>query len=111
MSSVKSPEEKKRLSLKHDRRNVFRENSKASRKNVAKGKQRRLMNERRKIAQLLGKLTGELDDDVISAAELRIKSTVTQNKHRGFEKTPDKPLGEVIQRKLQRRREKGMLGV
>jgi hypothetical protein len=110
MSRIKNPEEKKRLSLKHDRRNVFRENSKASRKNIAKGKQRRQMNERRKIAQVLGKLTGPVDEDVASAAELRVKLTITHSKNRGFEKTPDKPLGEVIQRKMERRREKGILG-
>ncbi len=110
MSTIKNPEEKKRLSLKRDRRNVFGENSKASRKNIARGKQRRLMAERRQIAQVLGKLTGQIDDDVASDAELQVKLTVTHSKNRGFEKMPDKPLGEVIQRKMKRRREKGILG-
>jgi hypothetical protein len=68
------------------------------------------MNERRKIAQVLGKLTGPVDDDVSSDAELRVKLTITHSKNRGFEKHPDRPLGEVIQRKLARRREKGILG-
>jgi hypothetical protein len=36
MSKTKIPEEKKRLSLEKDRRNTFRENSKSSRKNIAK---------------------------------------------------------------------------
>jgi len=110
LSRIKHPEEKKRLSLKRDCRNVFRENSKASRKNIPKAKQRRQMNERRKIAQVLGKLTGPVDEDVASAAELRVKLTITLSKNRGFEKTPDKPLGEVIQRKMERRREKRILG-
>jgi hypothetical protein len=110
VSTIKNPEEKKRLSLKRDRRNVFGENSKASRKNIARGKQRRLMAERRQIAQVLGKLTGQIDDDVASDAELQVKLTVTHSKNRGFEKMPDKPLGEVIQRKMKRRREKGILG-
>jgi hypothetical protein len=110
MSSIKNPEDKKRLSLKRDRRNVFRENSKASRKNIARGKQRRQMNERREIAQVLGRLAGQIDDDVASNAELRVKLTITQSKNRGFEKLPDKPLGEVIQRKMARRRQKGVLG-
>jgi hypothetical protein len=34
MSTIKNPEEKKRLSLKHDRRNVYGENAKASRKGI-----------------------------------------------------------------------------
>jgi hypothetical protein len=110
VSTIKNPEEKKRLSLKRDRRNVFGENSKASRKNIARGKQRRLMAERRQIAQVLGKLTGQIDDDVASDAELQVKLTVTHSKNRGFEKMPDKPLDEVIQRKMKRRREKGILG-
>jgi hypothetical protein len=110
MSKIKHPEEKKRLSLKRDCRNVFGENSKASRKNISKGKQRRQMNERRKIVQVLQRLTSPVDDDVASAAELRVKLTITHSKNRGFEKMPDKPLGEVIQRKMERRREKGILG-
>jgi len=110
MSKIKSPTEKKGLSLKRDRRNIFGENSKASRKNIAKGKRRRQMTERREIVQLLGRLTGEVDDDAASDAELRVKLTITHSKNRGFEKLPDKPLAEVIQRKLTRRRQKGMLG-
>jgi len=110
VSRIKHPEEKKRLSLKRDRRNIFGENSKASRKNISKGKQRRQMNERRKIAQVLGKLSGPVDEDAASNAELRVKLTITHSKNRGFEKMPDKPLGEVIQRKMKRRREKGILG-
>ena len=110
MSSVKNPGEKKRLSLKRDRRNIFGENSKASRKNIARGKQRRQMTERRAIAQILGQLSGQIDDDAALEAELNIKMKITNSKHRGFEKNPDRPLGEVIQRRLRRRREKGMLG-
>jgi hypothetical protein len=110
VSKVKNPRQKKRLSLERDRRNVFRENSKSSRKNVAWGKQRRQMNERRGIAQLLGRLTGQIDDDAASNAELRVKLMIAHSKNRGFEKHPDRPLGEVIERKLNRRREKGMLG-
>jgi len=109
MSKVKNPEQKKNLSLKRDRRNVFGENSKSSRKNIAMGKQRRQMNERRGIAQLLGVLTGHVDDDAASDAELRVKLTIAHSKNRGFQKHPDKPLGDAIQRKLEKRRRKGML--
>src|SRR5215467_1136838 len=110
MSTVKNPKQKKRLSLDRDRRNVFGENSKASRKNIAKGKQRRQMNERRHISQLLAQLSGQIEDDAASETELRIKIEITKNKNRGFEKMPDKSLKEVIERKLERRRTKGMLG-
>ena len=110
MSKIKSPTEKKDLSLKHDRRNIFRENSKASQKNIAKGKQRRQMNERREVAQLLGRLTGQVEEDHATHTELRVKLAITHSKNRGFEKTPDKPLAEVIRRKQGRRVQKGMLG-
>jgi hypothetical protein len=110
MSKVKNPTAKKQLSLERDRRNVYNENAKASRKNIPKGKQRRKMNERRKIAQVLGQLTGQVEEDVASNAELSIKLTITHSKNRGFEKMPDKPLSEVVRRKMERRQEKGMLG-
>ena len=111
MSTVKNPKEKKRLSLSRDRRNIFGENSKSSRKNIARGKQRRQMSERREIAQLLGGLVGRVsDDDAAADTELQVKLAITRSKNRGFDKHPDKPLGEVIQRKLAKRSEKGMLG-
>lgn len=111
MSRVKSPSEKKRLSLSRDRRNIFGENSKSSRKNIARGKQRRQMSERREIVQLLGRLVGEVkEDDAAADTELRVKLAITRSKNRGFEKHPDKPLEEVIKRKLAKRSEKGMLG-
>jgi hypothetical protein len=58
MSTIKNPEEKKRLSLARDRRNRFGENSKSSRKNIPRGKQRRHMDERRTVAEVLGHLKG-----------------------------------------------------
>ena len=68
------------------------------------------MSERREM-QLLGKLVGSVnDDDAAADAELRVKLAIARSKNRGFEKHPDKPLGEVIQRKLAKRSEKGMLG-
>jgi hypothetical protein len=110
MSKIKNPSQKKRLSLKRDRRNIFGENSKSSRKNIARGKQLRQMSERRRIAQVLGKLTGQVCDDAASDAELRVKLAITDSKNRGFKKHPDKPLGYAIERTLSKRRRKGMLG-
>jgi hypothetical protein len=110
MSKVTNPKQKKRLSLERDRRNVFGENSKSSRKNIARNKQRRQMEERRAISQLLRGLTGQVDNDAASNTELRVKLKVAHSKNCGFKKDRDKPLGEAIQRKLDRRRRKGMLG-
>ena len=69
MSKSKTPPEKKQLSLERDRRNVFGENSKSSRKNIAKGKQRQHMDERRGVAQALGNLRGDVNEDVATDAE------------------------------------------
>jgi hypothetical protein len=109
VSKIKNPEQKKRLSLERDRRNLFGENSKSSRRNIARSKQLRQMNERRGIAQVLGRLTGQVGDDVASNAELQVKLAITDSNNRGFQKHPDKPLREVIERKLAKRRDKGML--
>ena len=110
MSKIKSPTQKKSLSLKRDRRNIFGENSKSSRKNIAKGKQLGHMDERRAVSQVLSRLTGQVDDDVASETELQVKLSITDSRNRGFRKHPDKPLGEVIERKMAKRRRKGILG-
>jgi len=99
VSKVKTPTEKKRLSLTRDRRNTYGENSKSSRKNIAKAKQRRHMDERRAVAHVLKGLNGQVDDDVASDAELEVKVTIADSRNRGFRKTPDKPLGVVLPRK------------
>jgi hypothetical protein len=95
VSKLKNPTQKKRLSLERDRRNVYGENSKSSRKNIAKGKQRRHMDERRAVADVLGRLKGPVDDDVASAAELQVKVTIADSRNR---KVPDEPLGVVLAR-------------
>jgi len=99
VSKVKTPTEKKRLSLTRDRRNTYGENSKSSRKNIAKAKQRRHMDERRAVAHVLKGLNGQVDDDVASDAELEVKVTIADSRNRGFRKTPDKQLGVVLTRK------------
>ena len=99
MSTIKNPSQKKRLSLERDRRNTYGENSKSSRKNIAKAKQRQHMDERRSVTHILGQLKGQADDDVVSQAELEVKLAIADSRNRGFKKVPDKPLGIVLARK------------
>jgi hypothetical protein len=99
VSRVKTPREKKRLSLERDRRNTYRENSKSSRKSIAKGKQLRHMDERRGVAQLLSQLKGQVNDEIATEAELKAKVRIADSRNRGFKKVPDEPLGIVLQRK------------
>jgi hypothetical protein len=99
MSTVKNPGEKKRLSLALDRRNRFGENSKSSRKNIKRGKQRRHMDERRTVAESLGHLKGDVQEDQATEAELRARIRITDSERRGFKKRPDTPLGVVLEAK------------
>jgi hypothetical protein len=99
MSTVKSPREKKDLSLKLDRRNTYGENSKATRKSVPRGKQRQHMNERRSVGQALRELQGSVHEDEATDAELLAKFRVTNSRRKGFKKQPDAPLGIVLETK------------
>jgi hypothetical protein len=96
MSIVKSPKEKKQLSLERDRRNTYGENSKSSRKSIQRGKQRRHMDERRTAGEVLRRLKGNIHEDEATDAELLVKSRMTDSQRRGFKKQPDSPLVEVL---------------
>src|SRR5437762_11907224 len=100
MSKVKSPKEKKSLSLKRDRRNDFGENSKASRKGIRRGKQRSHMQERRAVGSIVGRLRGEADENLAIEIDASAKGKILQSKLKAFKKMPDAPLGVVIKQKL-----------
>jgi len=59
---------------------------------------------------VLSQLKGSVDEDVASNAELQAKLAITDSKNRGFRKSPDKPLSEVIRRKTARTRQREILG-
>src|SRR5271170_642234 len=99
MSAVKDQTEKKRLSLKLDRRNTYGENDKASRKNIPRGKQRQHQNERRSAAQALHSISGATPEDELVAAELLTKVRTAASKRKGFKKQSDEPLGIVLAKK------------
>lgn len=99
MSKVKSPQEKKRLSLERDRRNVYGENAKASRKNIPRSKQLSHQQQRRAVGQALGNLFGRVGESESTDAELIARSRAIESARYAFKKQPDKPLGEVIARK------------
>jgi hypothetical protein len=78
-STIKSPQDKKRHSLQKDRRNTYGENSKSSRKNIRKGKQRTHMEERRVANATLGTIKGNRDEDAVVAAELEARIRMIQS--------------------------------
>lgn len=97
----KPPQEKKRLSLKKDRRNSYGENDKSSRKNIPRSKALSHRAVRHK-ASALERTWTQLGKQRAECAEL---GAVTPREQKGtFRKSPDTPLGEVVQGKLNRRR-------
>ena len=104
MSKIKSPSEKKALSLELDRRNTFGENAKASRKNIPRGKQRSHQHERRAVGQILGALPSGPDPDDVFAAEGASKAAAKARQLKAFKKEPDTPLRVIVERKLQKKK-------
>jgi hypothetical protein len=104
VSKIKSPKEKKKLSLARDRRNTYGENPQASRKGIRHGKQRSHMEERRAVGRVLRHLKEVPDEDEAMEADVLAKTLTVQKKREAFKKRPDEPLGVVIKRKLALRR-------
>jgi hypothetical protein len=101
MSKVKSPSEKKRISLVKDRRNVYGECPTSSRKNIRRGKQRSHMEVRRAANEELRALKGASAE--ADAIESRVNVRTLVLARSSFKKVPDAPLGVVVARKLRRR--------
>jgi hypothetical protein len=103
MSSIRSPQDKKRLSLERDRRNTYGENSKSSRKSIRSGKQRSHMKLRRGVHETLDRLKGDVQELDATEIELLAKIQIVKSQRGAFKKYPDTPLGVVIRRKLAKR--------
>jgi hypothetical protein len=104
VSKVKTPQQKKRLSYQHDRRNTYGENQKSSRKNIPRSKQLSHQDERRSVRQALIAAQGNVADDVADEAQSQTLRKGRMKKLKAFRKDPDRPLGEVIERRLHRRK-------
>jgi hypothetical protein len=103
MSKIKSPREKKALSLERDRRNTYGENPAASRKGIRRGKQRSHMEERRTVGKILSQLKDLAEEEAATESDVLAKTAIVKSSRKAFKKTPDSPLGEVIKQKLARR--------
>ena len=99
MSKVKSPQEKKTASLNRDRRNVYGENAKSSRKNIPLSKQLGHQAARRAANQPLTQLVGNVEEDIAIATEAIVTTRTVELKRKGFRKRPDAPLKAVLERK------------
>jgi hypothetical protein len=99
VSTIKNPKEKKLLSLKNDRRNVYGECPTSSRKNIALAKQRSHQQERHSIAEALRSHDGsssEVDGELV---EEIVKDRAIVSRRKSFKKWPDAPLANVLYRK------------
>jgi len=105
MSKVKSPQDKKRLSLLNDKRNCYGENSKSSRKSIRNGKQRGQQELRRAVAEKLRAAIGNSEE--VSADEVHERAIETEIMLTKllFKKFPDTPLAIVLHEKKESKRD------
>ena len=99
MSKLKTPKQKKLASLALDRRNVYGENDKASRKLIPAGKQLSHQSLRSAAKRPLLKTERLVDEDSANRAEFDVQSALIQSKRKSFKKRPDAPLGAVLKDK------------
>jgi hypothetical protein len=95
----KTPQEKKQYSYGRDRRNVYDENHKSSRKNIPRRKKALHRAHRRRVGQILETIEGAVDEGAEEGAEMRLSS----RRPKSWKKVPDAPLGEFVQNRLERR--------
>ena len=97
----RTPQEKKALSYAKDRRNVYGENDKSSRRNIPLHKARQRRAFRKNANQLLQSVISETDDKKLEIIENEIKGLKRKD---WWGKCADAPLGEFVQGKLERRK-------
>jgi hypothetical protein len=99
MSKLKTPKQKKLASLALDRRNVYGENDKASRKLIPREKQLSHQALRRAAKRPLHDAGMLVEEDFASQIQFDVQSAVIQAKRKSFKKRPDAPLGAVLNSK------------
>lgn len=95
----KTPQEKKALSYAKDRRNIYGENDKASRKIVPLRKTKVNRGYRKKVSQVLRQVIGSID---LERADL-LENKARNVRKADWKKYPDAPLGDVVEEKIERR--------
>lgn len=96
----RSPQEKKELSYRKDRRNVYGESPHGARKSIPLRKAQANRENRRAQEQCLPSLPLAIDEEMGDEITSRIKAQPPVV----WEKMPDAPLGEVLKRKMDRRK-------
>jgi hypothetical protein len=102
MPERRLPQEKKQLSLDHDRRNDYHENNKASRKNIPKSKAQGQRRIRRTVNDKLPRGLEDVTTVDADAVDDRAKEVARKMSLKRFRKLPDVPLREVLAKKGKR---------
>ncbi|MGW6062973.1 hypothetical protein [Streptomyces sp. NPDC055189] len=99
----KSPQEKKRLSYRKDRRNAYGENDKSSRKSIRRNK--RASNSANRRLEHLALTQGGRSRDTADAdaGADAIEQRLARRRPKSWKKFPDAPLGQVVAKALERR--------
>ncbi len=95
---TRTPQEKKQLSLKKDRRNAYGESPHGARKSIPRRKRFQSRKERHAAKIPLAKI----DDDAVAVDEV-VARAGQKHKARRWSKVPDEPLETVLQHKIARR--------
>lgn len=95
--TAKSPQEKKQESYEKDRRNVFGENSKSSRKNIPRRKRSVASVNRVRAAQPLRQPVTDVD------SQEAVQDAVQAKRPRQWRKSPDIPLTDHLKQQERRR--------
>lgn len=103
MKKRRTPPEKKLLSYEKDRRNTYGERGSHSRHAITLQKAINRRTDRHRANQVLQNVESDLVDS-LEQAELKVKTVAK----RGWRKYADRPLGEVVERKLERREKMGI---
>ncbi|MFD3683726.1 hypothetical protein ACFWTE_02740 [Nocardiopsis sp. NPDC058631] len=95
----RSPQEKKALSYARDRRNVYGENDKSSRRSISGAKRRVVRANRRARTIALASARGVADAGAGAAAQERFE----RRRPKRWQKWPDAPLAQYVELTLARR--------
>ena len=97
----KSPQQRKQESYAKDRRNVYGENDKTSRAALRKRKRKPNRAARRAVHQSVRAPADPGDPEQLEA--LDVEATTKRGGRTRWQKVPDVPLREVVERRLRRR--------
>ena len=99
MSKLKTPQDKKRLSLDRDGRNAYGENAKSSRKNIPLSKQLSHQATRKAANQATIEVLKLAGEEQTADAEADLRATIVEMERKAFRKQPDVPLSAELVKK------------